>query len=142
MNPAGAFASTHQPDLAARLARVRRIARLMDSSIGLPGTRFRFGLDGLLGLAPVAGDAAGADRGALSRIRRAAGQYRRRLRAPDAAAGDPGTLLAAAFPDRIAQRRGEPGSFRLSGGGGAKLPRTDPLANAALLAVLAARAAP
>ena len=32
--------------------------------------------------------------------------------------GDPGRLLAAAFPDRIAQRRGEPGSFRLSGGGG------------------------
>ena len=60
MNPAGAFASTHQPDVAARLARVRRIARLMDSSVGLPGTRFRFGLDGLFGLAPVAGDAAGA----------------------------------------------------------------------------------
>ena len=60
MNPAAAFASTHQPDLTARLARVRWIARLMDSSIGLPGTRFRFGLDGLFGLAPVAGDAAGA----------------------------------------------------------------------------------
>ena len=43
------------------------------------------------------------------------------------AAGEPGPLLAAAFPDRIAQRRGEPGSFRLSGGGGARLPRTDPL---------------
>ena len=49
--------------------------------------------------------------------------------------GDAGALLAAAFPDRIAQRRGEPGSFRLSGGGGARLPVTDPLANAALLAV-------
>ena len=42
-----------------------------------------------------------------------------------------------AFPDRIAQRRGEPGSFRLSGGGGARLPRADPLANAPLLAVAA-----
>ena len=41
------------------------------------------------------------------------------------------------FPDRIAQRRGEPGSFRLSGGGGARLPRADPLANAPLLAVAA-----
>ncbi len=49
----------------------------------------------------------------------------------------PGKLLAAAFPDRIAQRRGEPGSFRLSGGGGASLPRTDPLANAGLLVVAA-----
>ena len=93
----------------------------------------RLRLDALAGDAP--GNASGADRGALSRIRKAAGQYRQRLRAPDAAAGDPGTLLAAAFPDRIAQRRGEPGSFRLSGGGGAKLARTDPLANAALLAV-------
>ncbi|HEY3847914.1 MAG TPA: ATP-dependent helicase C-terminal domain-containing protein, partial [Acetobacteraceae bacterium] len=37
----------------------------------------------------------------------------------------------------IAQRRGEPGSFRLSGGGGARLPRTDPLANAGLLVVAA-----
>jgi ATP-dependent helicase HrpB len=46
-------------------------------------------------------------------------------------------LLAAAFPDRIAQRRGEPGSFRLAGGGGARLPRADPLASAPLLAVAA-----
>ncbi|WP_428484837.1 ATP-dependent helicase HrpB [Rhodopila sp.] len=78
-----------------------------------------------------------ADRGALSRIRRAAGQYRRRMRiSSDArAAGDPAVLLAAAFPDRIAQRRGEPGSFRLSGGGGARLPVTDPLAKAGLLVV-------
>jgi ATP-dependent helicase HrpB len=82
------------------------------------------------------GDTA-ADRGALARIRRASTQYRRRLRLPSGtpADGDPGKLLAAAFPDRIAQRRGEPGSFRLSGGGGARLPRTDKLANAGLLAV-------
>ena len=84
------------------------------------------------------GDAA-ADRGALARIRGAAAQYRRRLRLapgirPD---GDAGILLAAGFPDRIAQRRGEPGSFRLSGGGGVRLPRTDPLANAPLLVVAA-----
>lgn len=80
-----------------------------------------------------------ADRGALSRIRQTARQYRRRLRiAPDQPAeGDPGKLLAAAFPDRIAQRRGEPGSFRLSGGGGARLPTTDPLAKANLLVVAA-----
>nr|WP_283949495.1 ATP-dependent helicase HrpB [Limobrevibacterium gyesilva] len=80
--------------------------------------------------------AADADRGAVSRIRRAAAQYRRRLRLPDiAAAGDPAPLLAAGFPDRIAQRRGEPGSFRLSGGGGARLPLGDPLSKAPLLAV-------
>ncbi|HEY4171837.1 MAG TPA: ATP-dependent helicase HrpB, partial [Rhodopila sp.] len=76
-----------------------------------------------------------ADRGALHRIRQASGQYRRRMRVPadTEAAGDPGSLLAAAFPDRIAQRRGEPGSFRLSGGGSARLPVTDPLAKAGLL---------
>jgi ATP-dependent helicase HrpB len=101
-------------------------------------------------IAAIAGDpgaAAAADRGALSRIRRTAAQYRRRIRLPadttdDGAqpsgvdnSGDAATLLAAAFPDRVAQRRGEPGSFRLSGGGGARLPRTDPLANAGLLVV-------
>jgi ATP-dependent helicase HrpB len=76
-----------------------------------------------------------ADRGVLNRIRRAAGQYRRRMGVPadTEAAGQPGSLLAAAFPDRIAQRRGEPGSFRLSGGGSARLPITDPLAKAGLL---------
>ncbi len=81
-----------------------------------------------------------ADRGAVSRIRRAASQYRRRLRVQAAPAGDPAPLLAAAFPDRIAQRRGEPGSFRLSGGGGAKLPLADPLSKAPLLAVAALEA--
>ncbi|OGX82039.1 hypothetical protein BEN47_04785 [Hymenobacter lapidarius] len=35
---------------------VERIARLMDSQFRLPGTRFRFGLDPLLGLVPVVGD--------------------------------------------------------------------------------------
>ncbi len=55
--------------------------------------------------------------------------------APGARGGDPGPLIAAGFPDRIAQRRGEPGQFRLAGGGGARLPPTDPLAAAPLLAV-------
>ncbi|MGE0419075.1 MAG: ATP-dependent helicase HrpB [Acetobacteraceae bacterium] len=92
-----------------------------------------------LRLGAIAHGAAEADRGALSRIRQTARQYRRRLRvgADQIADGDPGKLLAAAFPDRIAQRRGEPGSFRLSGGGGAKLPPTDPLAKAGLLVIAA-----
>jgi ATP-dependent helicase HrpB len=88
-------------------------------------------------LAAIAYGDAAADRGALSRIRRVAAQYRRRLRTEADPEGDAGRLLAAGFPDRIAQRRGEPGSFRLSGGGGARLPRADPLANAPLLAVAA-----
>ena len=86
-------------------------------------------------LAAIAYGDPNADRGALNRIRRASDQYRRRMRVPAGteAAGEPGALLAAAFPDRIAQRRGEPGSFRLSGGGSARLPVTDPLSKAALL---------
>ena len=60
MDAADAFTLNRRPDAAAKLARLRRIARLMDSAIGLPGTRFRLGLDGLFGLAPVAGDAASA----------------------------------------------------------------------------------
>ena len=86
-------------------------------------------------LAAIAHGDPNADRGALNRIRQASSQYRRRMRVPNstAAIGEPGPLLAAAFPDRIAQRRGEPGSFRLSGGGSARMPVTDPLAKAGLL---------
>jgi len=88
---------------------------------------------------PSAAAVAGADRNALSSIRQAARQYRARLGigADCAASGDPAPLIAAAFPDRLAQRRSEPGSFRLSGGGGARLAVTDPLAKAGLLAVAA-----
>jgi len=39
-----------------RLRWVEHVARLMDSQFRLPGTRFRFGLDPLLGLIPVVGD--------------------------------------------------------------------------------------
>ncbi|ALW86369.1 hypothetical protein AUC43_15515 [Hymenobacter sedentarius] len=39
-----------------RLRWVERIAHLMDSQFRLPGTRFRFGLDPLLGLVPILGD--------------------------------------------------------------------------------------
>ena len=81
----------------------------------------------------------GADRNAVHGIRQAARQYRARLGiAPEqVASGDPAPLIAAAFPDRLAQRRSEPGSFRLSGGGGARLAVTDSLAKSELLAVAA-----
>lgn len=79
-----------------------------------------------------------ADRGAVARIRQSASQYRARLGLPrdTKSAGDPAGLIAAGFPDRIAARR-EPGSFRLAGGGGAKLDLADPLSKATLLAVAA-----
>lgn len=38
------------------LARLDALARLMDSAFVIPGTSIRMGLDGLIGLVPVAGD--------------------------------------------------------------------------------------
>ena len=42
------------------LQRVRGLAWLLDNSIPIPGTRFKIGLDALIGLIPGFGDAAGA----------------------------------------------------------------------------------
>ena len=38
------------------LARLEAVARLMDGAFVVPGTSIRFGLDGIIGLVPVAGD--------------------------------------------------------------------------------------
>ena len=54
------LAPTDPPEAPPGLRRARRLARLMDASLGVPFTRFRFGVDALLGLAPGIGDAAGA----------------------------------------------------------------------------------
>lgn len=43
-------------DATERLRWVERTAHLLDSQFRLPGTRFRFGLDPLLGLIPIVGD--------------------------------------------------------------------------------------
>lgn len=40
--------------------KLNRLAWLLDNSIRVPGTQIRFGLDGLIGLVPGIGDAAGA----------------------------------------------------------------------------------
>ncbi len=55
-----AFAAAHSfvsSDPAARLARLRWLAWLIDNSFSLPGTRFRFGLNSVIGLLPIGGDA-------------------------------------------------------------------------------------
>ncbi len=122
---------------AGQAARAADIAALLEERDPLraPDAPAEIGLR----LAALADGDPAADRGALGRIRRAAEQYRRRLGLHRDAlgTGDPAPLIAAGFPDRIAQRRGEPGSFRLAGGGGARLARTDRLAAAPLLAVAA-----
>ncbi len=45
-------------DATARVAQLRRLAWLLDAQFGLPGTKFRFGVNSLIGLWPVAGDVA------------------------------------------------------------------------------------
>ncbi|MGI4795763.1 MAG: DUF4112 domain-containing protein [Janthinobacterium lividum] len=52
-NHAAKFAAS-----AERLAKFRKYAWLLDGQFGIPGTRFRFGLNSIIGLAPVAGDVA------------------------------------------------------------------------------------
>ncbi|MDF1503421.1 DUF4112 domain-containing protein [Roseisolibacter sp. H3M3-2] len=48
------------PPVPGHAERVRRLARVMDSAVGIPGTRVRFGLDAVLGLVPGVGDVVGA----------------------------------------------------------------------------------
>jgi len=47
-------------DRLARLRRMRGLARLMDTALRIPGTRYSFGADSIIGLVPVVGDFAGA----------------------------------------------------------------------------------
>ncbi|QLG27477.1 DUF4112 domain-containing protein [Halorarum halophilum] len=47
---------SHEPAVAGRVARARRLAELLDSSIRVPGLGIRVGLDPVLGLVPVVGD--------------------------------------------------------------------------------------
>ena len=42
---------------ASRLRRIKRLAWLVDAAFIIPGTRFRFGLNSIIGLVPGAGDA-------------------------------------------------------------------------------------
>lgn len=44
------------PGQTQRLEALRRVARLLDSALPVPGTSFRFGLDPILGLIPGLGD--------------------------------------------------------------------------------------
>jgi hypothetical protein len=43
-------------DKAASLKRLRSLAHLLDNAIGIPGTRYRIGIDPLIGLLPGGGD--------------------------------------------------------------------------------------
>ncbi|HEX3972462.1 MAG TPA: ATP-dependent helicase HrpB [Stellaceae bacterium] len=78
------------------------------------------------------------DRGGVQRTRDAARQIERQLHLKSDEsidAAETGSVLALAYPDRIAQARGATGQFRLASGGGAELPARDPLAKQEFLAV-------
>jgi ATP-dependent helicase HrpB len=83
--------------------------------------------------------AADAARGARDRVRALARQLRRLAGVPaqDDGTGGVGALVALAWPDRVARRRGGHGRYRLSGGGGATIAGDDPLAACDFLAVAA-----
>lgn len=74
--------------------------------------------------------------GARDRIRQSAKQIRQIAGIKDEDSDvSAGVLVAFAFPDRIAQRRGGDRRYRLSGGGGAVLPEHDALVTQDFLAV-------
>jgi ATP-dependent helicase HrpB len=78
------------------------------------------------------------DRNQRSRVRQSAQDWRRQLgvrKDAQSSVAQCGQVLALAYPDRLAQRRGGAGQFRLSNGRGAMLPPHDLLAAEDFLAV-------
>ncbi|WP_338740810.1 DUF4112 domain-containing protein [Haloplanus salilacus] len=57
--PAPSENAPADPDVAADLRRLRDVSHLLDDSIRVPGTTYRVGVEPLIGLLPVVGDAAG-----------------------------------------------------------------------------------
>lgn len=75
------------------------------------------------------------DKGALARARDTARTWRRRLGLNDTSGSqETGAVVALAYPDRLGRRRGQ-GGYTLSGGRGAVLSESDPLAAEDFLAV-------
>ena len=65
VDPSGGMirATLHPVDTPApnhAIARARAVARVLDTAIGIPGTKIRFGLDPIIGLVPGLGDVASA----------------------------------------------------------------------------------
>ncbi len=77
------------------------------------------------------------NRAGLERVRAAARQIRSiaKVKEVKRAVTQTGMLTALAYPDRIAQRRGGRGRYRLSGGGGAFIDETESLAAQDFLAI-------
>ena len=79
-----------------------------------------------------------ASRGAVERVRKVSRDLRGRMKIGDSHGGDAGELLALAYPDRVAKRRGAEGRYLLRNGRGAVLPEGDRLAAARVEALFGA----
>lgn len=81
----------------------------------------------------------GRSPGFRQRVMAASGQLRRAAGIGEGPAGQTplshGVLVALAWPDRIAMRRGAEGRFLMTSGGGARVEPADPLAREAFLAI-------
>lgn len=80
----------------------------------------------------------GGDRAARGRIQQAAKDWRRQLGLGSDHGGRrsaAGSIVALAYPDRLAQQRGGQGQYRLASGRGAELSLEDPLSREPFLAV-------
>jgi ATP-dependent helicase HrpB len=109
-----------------RSMRAAEIAAMLSERDGLPRDA---GAD-------IGGRLARIQGAARDRIRQSARQIRQIAGIDDDGEGlSDGVLVALAFPDRIAQRRGGDRRYRLSGGGGAILPEHDALMTEDWLAV-------
>lgn len=112
------------------------IAALLSERDVLRGGRSNRDLRARVAAVSKQGDApADADPGAVRRVREVSKQVARAAGVKDPArdASATGLLLALAYPDRVAQRRG--GQYRLANGRGALLPGDEPLAAEDWLAV-------
>jgi ATP-dependent helicase HrpB len=80
----------------------------------------------------------GGDRNARERVKQAAKDWRRQL---SVSADEPrprgmaGSIVALAYPDRLAQQRGGTGQYRMASGRGAAIATDDPLAREPYLAI-------
>ncbi|MBI2255983.1 MAG: ATP-dependent helicase HrpB [Proteobacteria bacterium] len=80
----------------------------------------------------------GGDRGVRARIQQSAKDWRRQLgiaAEKDGSRSEAGSIVALAYPDRLAQQRGAKGQYRLASGRGAELALEDPLLREPYLAV-------
>lgn len=122
--------------LACELAALLADRDVLITSRSSPSSDLSRRVDVLHGMAPPAD--VRVRRGALHRARRESERLRRLagINGPPAASDRAGLLLACAYPDRIAVRRGEQrGTFVLSNGRGASLADDDPLAGEDLIVV-------